>query len=337
MRKHFSSILKIAVTVLGLLLVVGQVDLGELWHTIIRAHVTWLGVGFLLVNASLVVRAYRWYWLLHSVGASIQFLRLIELYFVGNFFNTFLPSGFGGDVIRVMEVARKVPAGTATGTVILDRLTGLIMLFIMALFVIPLRPENFPSSLLLIILAGALGGVALLVFLVEGRFLRYLGKWLPKSLSPEGDGPVGQLFQAVQQCGWPTIIKALAISIFFNLILAAWWLACGLALRQQVAFSYYVLVMPILSVPMLIPSLSGLGPRELLAPTLFTVVGLTPETAVSLSLFVFVITRLSGVLGAPVYIYATLRDGRVWPNKQHSETVKPSLDEVPDDSQPFSL
>jgi len=97
-------------------------------------------------------------------------------------------------------------------------------------------------------------------------------------------------------------------------------------------------VMPILSVPMLIPSVSGLGPRELLAPTLFTVVGVTAETAVLLSLFVFVITRLSGILGAPVYIYATLRDGRLRSKKSQPKTANQSLDEVRDDnSQPLSL
>jgi uncharacterized protein (TIRG00374 family) len=322
MRKHFSTILKIAVTALGLLLVVGQVDIGEVWQTILRAFITWLGIGFILINISLVVRAYRWFVLLRSVGASIGPLRLIELYFVGNFFNSFLPSGFGGDVVRVMEVARDVPAGIATGTVILDRLTGLIMLFLMALLVIPWRPANFPPSLLLIIVLGAIGGVVLLLLLVDGRLLRRLGRRMPQKLSPEGDGAVGQLFKAVQECGWPTILKALAISVLFNLILAGWWLACGLALRQEVAFSYYVLVMPILSVPLLIPSVSGLGPRELLAPTLFTVVGMSPETAVTLSLFVFVITRLTGIAGAPIYLYTILRNGRRRRNNESQDNIK---------------
>ena len=41
-----------------------------------------------------------------------------HLYFVGNFFNAFLPSGFGGDVVRIIEIAEDVPGDVAVGTVI---------------------------------------------------------------------------------------------------------------------------------------------------------------------------------------------------------------------------
>ena len=71
--------------------------------------------------------------LVRSLHADVPFKRLVELYFVGGFFNVFLPSGFGGDVVRILELAQDVPAGLAAGTVIIDRLTGLMMLFALAL------------------------------------------------------------------------------------------------------------------------------------------------------------------------------------------------------------
>ena len=59
---------------------------------------------------------------------------------------------------------------------------------------------------------------------------------------------------------------------------------------------------------MLMPSIGGLGVREFLAPALFAGAGLSPEQAIALTLVVFALERLSGLLGAPVYINATLRD-----------------------------
>lgn len=310
MRKRLSNLLKISVTVLGLVIVLQQVDFNEIWNTLAHARIGWVLAGFALVNVSLAVRAYRWLLLLHSLGVKLKLSRLVELYFVGQFFNAFLPSGFGGDVVRVLEVARDTPAATATGTVFLDRSAGLIVLFLMALVAAPARPATFPAAFTSIIVIGAILGVAVGLILLEGRLLVRFSAWLPGPLSPLGDTHLAQLLRAVRQCGRRAIWGALAVSALFNLILAAWWWTSGLALGQQVPFSYYVLVMPILSVPLLIPSIGGLGPRELLAPTLFAVVGMTAEAAVSLSFLVFVINRLSGLMGAPVYIYATIRDGR---------------------------
>jgi hypothetical protein len=306
MRKHWSSLLRIGVTLLGLAIIFRQVDLGQIWQTLVQVDLYWVLAGVMLVNASLIVRAYRWFLLLRRLGAEVRLTRLTELYFVGNFFNAFLPSGFGGDVVRVLEMAREVPAGVATGTVILDRLTGLFMLFVMAVVIAPWRPDNFPTGMLGIIIAGTLGGVFVGWVLMERR------PWprLSSRFSGVIPGSISRLLSAVRQCGWRGVLGALAVSALFNLMLAGWWLTSGLALDQRISFGYLVLVMPILSIPLLVPSISGLGPRELLAPTLFAVVGMSAETAVSLSLLVFVINRLSGLFGAPLYLYTTLRESR---------------------------
>lgn len=306
MRKHWSGLLKLAVTLIGLGIIFRQVDLDQIWQTLIRVEPLWVIAGVMLVNGSLVVRAYRWSLLLRRLGASVGLFRLTELYFVGNFFNAFLPSGFGGDVVRVVEVAKEVPTDVATGTVILDRLTGLVTLFVMALIVAPWRPDGFPASLMGMVLAGALGGLFIVWALIEGTLLPRIGSRF-FSKSPK---VIPRLLGAVRQCGTRGVLGAMAVSVLFNLMLAGWWLTSGLALDQQISFGYYVLVMPILAVPLLLPSISGLGPRELLAPTLFAVVGVSAEVAVSLSLLVFVINRLSGLMGAPMYLFAALREGK---------------------------
>lgn len=306
MRKHSSDLIKLAVTVLGLFLVFRQVELEQIWSILRQVRFSWLLVSVLLLLASLLVRAYRWRLLLRGLNVSLRYSRLAELYFVGNFFNSFLPSGFGGDLVRIMEVAKEVPTSLATGTVLLDRLSGLIMLFLMAALSSPLRPDSFPPNLLWIILAGAAIGVMGAVILLQGSLVRRIIRPLPGLLAK----PAGRLMDAVQGCGWPAVVGALAVSLLFNLLLAGWWFSTGRALGQIVSFSYYLLVMPLLSIPLLIPSIAGLGPRELLAPLLFEAVGMSAETAVSLSVLVFAINRLAGLFGAPVYIYSSLRESR---------------------------
>jgi hypothetical protein len=264
----------------------------------------------LLIAISLVVRAYRWRVLLDGLGVHVDFRRLVELYFVGNFFNTFLPSGFGGDAVRIIEVADDVSADVAAGTVIVDRLTGLLTLFGVALVALPFRPDNFPAwtfwLVLLVSLAGLVGGFVLL----EGSLIRRFGSWLPGPLSPVGDGPVARVLRAVQGCGWPAVLRAMGVSLIFNVILIAWWVALGIARGHDIALSYYVLIVPIMSVMLLIPSVGGVGPREGVAPALFAAAGLTAVEAALLPFTVKLATSVVGLLGAPIYIVALLRQRR---------------------------
>lgn len=310
MPKRLSTLLKIIVTVAGMALVLRQVDPATIGETLLQADWRWLLATFLLFNASLVVRAYRWLLLLRGLHSPVRFSRLVELYFVGNFFNTFLPTSFGGDVVRAYEATQDVPAGVAAGTVLVDRLTGLMMLFIMSLFALPFRPGSFPAALLPYVVAVSVVGLVGGVVLLEGSLIQRFGRWLPGPLSPSGDGFVARTLAAVQACGWRAIGGALLISILFNLMLVGWWWTSGRALGLDLNFAYLLLVIPILSIVLLIPSIGGLGPRELLAPTLFAGAHLSPAQAYSLSLLVFGLQRIASLLGAVWYAWSALSAGR---------------------------
>jgi uncharacterized membrane protein YbhN (UPF0104 family) len=321
MRKHLSTILKVAVTVIGLGYVALNGPLEDIGEAVTDVKWGWLAGAFVLITLSLVLRAYRWLLLLRGLKATISFGRLVELYFVGNFFNAFLPSGFGGHPVRIMEVAQDVPRNVAAGTVIVDRLTGLLMLFVMALLALPFRPDDFPQDLFLLITAVSIVGLVGGAVLLDGRLIRRFGGWLPAKLSPVGDGPIAKLLQGVQGSGRNAIIGALAVSTLFNLMLIGWWYMIGLAIGLEISFFYYLLVVPILSVALLVPSVSGLGVRETLAPLLFAGADVGEGSAVALSLLVFAVMRVSSLLGAPIYIISTLR--------QRKETAATSANETP--------
>ena len=305
-RKHLSTIFKISITLLALVYVSRQVDFADIGQRLLQANLAWVLLGFFLVNSSLVVRAYRWLLLLHGIGSPIRFGRLVSLYFAANFFNSVLPSGFSGDVVRAVEAAQDVPAKTAAGTVLVDRATGLLALFMIGLAALPFRPDNFPANLLwqttAVCLIGLIGGFVVL----EGRLVRKVGRFLPKFAQPIWQKVDGVIL-AVQACGWTAVWQAMGISILFNLMQIGWFAAAGMALGYSVPFSHYFLVIPFLSLAILLPSIGGLGIREGLAPLLFASAGLSSEQAIALTLLVFAIERISGILGAPVYLIGTIQ------------------------------
>ncbi|MGH2535894.1 MAG: lysylphosphatidylglycerol synthase transmembrane domain-containing protein [Candidatus Promineifilaceae bacterium] len=317
MNGRLATLLKVAVTVLGLAYVIWEVPLDEVGAALSEVHWGWLVVCLGLIVLSLAPRAYRWLLLLRGLGVEIGFGRLLRLYFVGNFFNALLPSGFGGDAVRILEVAKQAPRSVAAGTVIVDRLTGLMMLFVMALLALPFRPASFPDQLAyLVAIVGLIGLVAGIV-LLDGRLLRRLGSELPagpKFGQPQGVASrmarlgrsLDRLLAAIQGAGPRAVLGALAVSLLFNLILISYWAIGGMALGLEVAAGYYLLLVPILSMTLLVPSVGGLGVRESVAPLLFASAGVSSAEAVALALLISVLMRLSSLLGAPLYL-ASLR------------------------------
>lgn len=318
-RKRLMALLKISVTIIGLIVVLSGLNIKFLLDYMRQVNWAWMVLGAGLIALSLVIRAYRWHILLNGAGSNIRFRRLLALYLVGSFFNAFLPSGLGGDVVRAAEAAQDVESGVAVGTVLVDRLTGLMALFMMALAVLPFRPPDFPDTLSATIATLCVVGLLSGFVLVDGRLFRWIIRKLPASMRRLGDGFVERLATAIETCGGQTLVKALLVSVLFNLVQVGWWASTGRALGLQIPYTYYLLVVPVMSLALLVPSIGGLGVREYLSPSLFRGAGLIPEQAVALTLLVFGLERVASLLGAPVYIYSTVRNER---NRRNTHSPK---------------
>ena len=314
------TLLKISVTIAGLYLVLRKLDVGAIWTIIGGIRPGWMALGAVLIALSLPLRAYRWHIVLHGVGSSIRFSRLVELYLVGSFFNAFLPSGVGGDVVRAAEAAQDVDSGVAVGTVVVDRLSGLMAMFLMALVVLPFRPAGFPNNMAIAIATICILGLTAGIILADGRLFHFLIRFVPKGIRAAGNGFLDRLAHSIRMCSWRALAGALLVSVVFNMMQVGWWAATGLALGFNVPFSYYLIIVPILALAILVPSIGGLGVRENLAPLLFGGAGLAPEQAVAFTLLVFGLERVASLLGAPVYLASIIRSARRKSNP--SDTLK---------------
>jgi uncharacterized membrane protein YbhN (UPF0104 family) len=318
-RQRVLTALKIGITALGLFLVVRNLDVRTILRVIGGVDLKWLAAGVGLIALSLIVRAFRWHIVLHGVGSSIRFSRLVELYLVGSFFNAFLPSGLGGDVVRAAEAAQDVEPSIAASTVLVDRMTGLLALFAMALAALPFRPADFPDELALTVGAICVVGLAAGLALIDGRPLHALIRRLPPSLRTQGNGFLEKFALAIQRCGWRALSAAFLVSVLFNLIQIGWWAAAGQALGLHITFSYFLLIVPVMALALLVPSIGGLGVRENLSPALFIGAAVTAEQAVALTLLVFALERVASLLGAPLYLASIFREKR--DAAQHSDEI----------------
>jgi hypothetical protein len=128
-------LIKIAVSGGLLYLLLSNVDLGRLWTVARTASIPWLAAGLALYLLMVLLSAWRWGTLLRAQDVDLSFGKLTNSFLVATFFNNFLPSNIGGDVIRIRDTAR--PAGSktlATTVVLIDRGLGLLgLVFVAAL------------------------------------------------------------------------------------------------------------------------------------------------------------------------------------------------------------
>lgn len=303
MRKRWWTIARLFISVGLLTFVLLTIGLERIGRILLEAETVPVLVAFVLFFAGIVVRAVRWRALLVALDVRVPLSRLIYLYFAGTFFNTFLPTGFGGDVVRVLELSQEAQTTAVLGTVIVDRLTGLLVLFAMALLALPFSIGLLPSEVWLSIGALAVGGLVAGGLVLQGRWLRRLGRWLPGSLSLTGEGPLARAYDAVTACGWRAIGTALFVSLIFNTLLVLTNYLAARAVGMRLGLTYFMVFVPMLSLALTVPvSVGGLGVREGVAAVLFTQVGVDEAVAVAFSLAFYAVSRITGLFGGLLYL-----------------------------------
>lgn len=310
-RDRILNILKVVVS-LGLLAVlISRVDVAETAQVV--ASMSWplfLAAMFLYL-AGVLVRAYRWGVLVWSLGVPVSWWRLVKLYFVGAFFSQILPTGVGGDAVRIYELARdKQQTAAAISSVVVDRFLGLFFLFAMALVAL-LAGSELVSPPVRVVIA-----VVFVVSLV-GSFLLLQRTWIESwGRRLRLDRLVGRikivrdLYTSIHDYSPAALLKASLASVVFNLMLVLAYYLLGLAVGIHLSIWTYFLLVPIISALLLLPSVGGLGVREGGTVALFVQAGTDQPHAAALALTYYAGVFLTGLIGAIIYLISSIGEAR---------------------------
>jgi hypothetical protein len=320
MNQRLLNVLRVVVSVGLLAFVLWTNDPTTILAELRQGDLRFLVAALVLFLVGLVIRAYRWLVLVRGLDPTVSFGRLLNLYFVGQFFSTFLPTTYGGDVIRALELTQNTDSSAAIGTVLLDRLTGLMMLALIGLVVLPFqisRMERWLVWVLLGVILAILTGGALVI---EGRVLRWLTSRLPPQLSLTGQSPLAKVYAAVTGCGWKAVLSALGVSIIFNIVnVLINWL-CGQAMGTGISLRFFFVITTLFSISGLIPSIGGWGVRETLSTAVFGSVGSAKAAAWGIALGLVMLA--AGLVGGIVYLVGA---AYVMLSERRSEGDKPPM------------
>ena len=310
-KNRILNLVKVAVSAVGLAVVLLTQDLGEVAE-LLRA-MDWrpfLAALLLFLSGSLV-RSYRWGVLVRALGVRVSWWRLVGLFFVGSFFSLFLPTGVGGDAVKIYELSRDDgQTAAAISSVLVDRFLGLFALFAMALLALAFSPQLGNSQVRILIAAMFVGTLIGAALLLQRTWIEAWGRRLGLDRLLGRFKILRELYSSIHLYGAAALLRASVASVVWNMILIVGYYLLGLAVGIELSLGYYFVLVPIISVLLLVPSVGGLGVREGATVFLFRQMGTPESQALALALAYDVTMLISGLIGATIYIIQGMRGAR---------------------------
>lgn len=315
MRKKVTSLLQLFLSLLFLAWLINMVGVDTILGILKSVKWDWFVPALILFQVNMVVRAYRWFILARALGEQTTFWELVYLYYLGFFFNNFIPSGFGGDVVKVIGLRQQAGKGTiALSSVLMDRIIGILGTTIIALGTLAflgigsgLSQVDLPPLLIVLILVCSIAIPAGIVFLRMVDPLDWIVKTFPWSRKLAGHPKLVRLVQTVRDYPMEALVKSLLTSLPFTIILTIIQYCIAGSLSVDVSWYLFALFVPIISIVTLIPiSFNGLGTREGVYLLLFVPAGILPEQAVSMSLAFYLIRIFTGLIGGLLFLFRSL-------------------------------
>lgn len=314
---------KIVVSVGLLTLLLGRTDLRALATRLRGMNPSWM-IGALGIYGAMVwVGAWRWRLLLAAQSVKVSLSTLAESFLVATFFNNFLPSNIGGDVIRIADTAPLTTSKTVATTVILvDRVLGLLALFTVAgggLLAASRVGFRVPGIGYVWGLFGAAIAISIIAFFFPPAFPRLLSplrviepEWVDERLRRLGNTLEG-FRQRPGDLG-----RAFVGAVLVQVGIVLFYLCTARGLSIALPVQYAAVLVPLSLVVQMLPiSINGLGVREAVFAFFFASFGFSTDSALALSLVGAALILLFSISGGILLV----RRGLI-PAPLQSDTVR---------------
>ena len=281
-KKLLKLLLKIAVTAVCFWYISRKIDFREARDAILEANWWYLLLAIGCFMFGKFLSCFRLNIYFKNIGLHLPHWTNIKLYWLGMFYNLFLPGSISGDAYKVVRVTRKYGLSykKTTGAVLLDRFSGLLALgLILSAYGIIVLDDKLFDALLII---GSI--IAIVGLYVVVKF--FLKDFLPGF--------------------WPTFLWGIAVQIFMVLCVYCIMLSLGVPLNQ----SEWIFIFLVAAVVSVLPiSLGGgLGTREVVFIEGAKYFDLDPHIGVVISLLYYLSNVLTSVWGLYFVFHDPLAD-----------------------------
>ena len=178
LNKYLKLLLKIGVTIICFWYLSKKIDFTAAKDAFLRANWAWLFLATILLMLSKLFSAFRLNIYFRNIRIYLTEWKNIKLYWLGMFYNLFLPGSISGDAYKVLLLKRKynAPYKKTSAAVLLDRFSGLLALgLIMSVYGVIVLNRTLYDIILII---GSIAAIIILYLIVRFYFKDFLpGFW----------------------------------------------------------------------------------------------------------------------------------------------------------------
>lgn len=274
MKRTIFALLKFSISAGLIVWLVVQAQRDQAFADLARQPKNWtfLAAASACCFAGVALTFVRWYVLVRALDLPFSLKDAFRLGFLGYLLNFVSLGTVGGDLFKAVFVAREQPGrrAEAVATVVLDRLVGLYMLFVLgAISILATDQMNSSSREIQIICQGtlictALGAAGIAVLLIpgvtQGRFSAFLQQM------PKAGVLFGKLLGAIriyrQRPGMLLLSGVMSLAVHTFTATGVWLVSRGLP-GESPSLADHLVIVPLAMVTGVLPlPVNGLGAFE---------------------------------------------------------------------------
>ena len=302
--------MKIGVSLLLLGYLLRTTDLQALIDRIRQGDLLLLVLAVVLYGGMILLSTWRWRTLISAQGYDASLRELSASYLVATFFNNFLPSNIGGDLIRVRDSSRLTGSKTTSLAIIaVDRILGFAALYALAagaFLVGGSAVRHLAGARLVLLSLSLLFATLAFLYFREGTARAVMsGSGLTRIRWAR------ERFEVVQEAvheyrrNFRAVLAAFGASLMLQTLFIYYYFAIARSLRIPLSLTACFLMVPLCTLVQTIPiSFNGWGIRESVFVLYFSQVGLARDSALAFSL-----------LGAGLVVLLSLSGAVVWTSR----------------------
>lgn len=332
-RKWALIALKIAVSAGLIWFVISRIDFGHAVDRLTAVPVGALLLALACFAAQIVIGGARWREALVAIGSPLPLKSTAAYFHIGMFFNQTLPSGVGGDAMRIYKIYKDhIPLSPAFNSVMLERASMVIAVVLLIIGATPYMVTRIGLSaswfVPLVVVAAALVFGGLVIIMLLDRFPQRFHRWTVVRALAALAADARRIFLRPGPA-----IRILAWALFANVMHGTVIFVLANGMAANVSWVDCVILWPVVNLITTVPiSIAGWGVREGAAVGVFSLIGMPAEVALALSLLFGVIGVVVALPGGLVWLMTGGRGESRLAEKTLEEAERTADEDRPDDA-----